>query len=266
MKNILLGAAVGYETEKIRRFVLSFRKHNNADDVYLLIHNNINDDTALFLKNNNIKHILYDNYDKYKTRKNTINNNRYIYYLNFLKEKKYNNIILSDTRDVVFQLNPFKTLPNEGFIYFFEEDLNVGEEPCNKNWINLCFGESYYENIKNKKIICSGITIGSYDLILEYLRRMVDEISYLEPNISATTVVDQAVHIRIGYDDKTPLKHLKIIPNGNGLVGTIGLTLEVNSNYIELKNNLLYLQNIIPSIIHQYDRDSKLTVFFDENI
>ena len=104
---------------------------------------------------------------KSKINKKKIQFERYKIYLEFLKEKKYKNILLCDSRDIYFQDNPFNFNFSKS-INFFLEDYLIKDCPFNSNWIIKPMVKKY-EQVSNKTILCSGTVLGNYENIKEYL-------------------------------------------------------------------------------------------------
>jgi len=159
-KNLILSAAVGYNFPQIEFFLKSLRKFYN-DEISLIISQD-NLELEKKLKEYNCKII------KSKINKKKIQFERYKIYLEFLKDKKYKNILLCDSRDIYFQDNPFNFNFSKS-INFFLEDYLIKNCPFNSNWILKTYGKKKYEQVSNKTILCSGTVLGNYENIKEYL-------------------------------------------------------------------------------------------------
>lgn len=266
MKNLVLGAAIGYRPDAIGTFVKSFRKYNEVDDVFLLVYKNIDNEikTKEFLKEYNINYLICD--ETY-VKKVSINNTRYYKYLEFLEKNKYNNVFLTDVRDIVFQKNPFDELPKDDFLFFFEEDRSevIGNNTYTDYWIIQSFGDVVLNELKEKPIICSGTTFGSYKNILFYLIKMTNLLNVIKiqkPETYKIIGLDQGIHNYIAYKENELFNGFKIKENGN-IVVTVGITSENNPTHIQIKDNILYLKEHYPAIVHQYDRNPELEKLFN---
>lgn len=104
-------------------------------------------------------------------------------------------LMLLDSRDSFFQTNPFADLPRqkdvdattEGLLYLFGENAEatrLGISRKNRQWIQVGYGESTMNAIKDKPTICSGSTMGEQIAIETYLRAMVNE--HDEANVRMT--------------------------------------------------------------------------------
>jgi len=264
-KNLVLGAAFGYEIEDVKNFILSFRKFNLKDDICLLVDPYISSSLENFYKENKVTILKISIDDEYKNINK--NNIRYLYYNEYLNNNLYNNILLSDVRDVIFQENIFNSIEEFGsYIYFFEEEKNIGYSEANFYWIKSLYNEEILQNLKNQKIICSGTTIGSSDNIITYINYMVDNIlKFRESHYSYINIepIDQAIHIHLRYYFPNIFNNLIIKENGD-MVGTIRLNPIEDFDLKHLnKGRNIKFKNKIPPIIHQYDGFGKIENFIN---
>ena len=166
-KKLILSAAVGYNFQQVEFFLKSLRKFYN-DEVCILISQE-NFELAGKLKDYNCT-IL-----KTKINKKEIQFKRYNLYLDYLEDKKYDQILLCDSRDIYFQDNPFDfnfTKP----INFFLEDYLIKDCPFNSNWIIKTYGKKKFDKVAENTILCSGTVLGEYKKIKEYLSLMKENI------------------------------------------------------------------------------------------
>ena len=126
MKNLILTAAIGFELSQLQLFIKSLRKYYD-DDVCVIIGS----------KDKNIERELVS-YGCFCIKTSIdgrdIQLKRYKIFLNFLQNKKYNQILFCDSRDVYFQSNPFN-FSYKGSINFFLEDKKIGECKFNSEWV-----------------------------------------------------------------------------------------------------------------------------------
>ena len=169
MRNVILGAACGYSKDQLANFIISSRKFYN-DDIYLVIEKKISDDLTNFFLEKKINTIIT------KFNKKILYKKRYEIYLDFLKKNHYDYIFISDTRDVIFQKDPFDNT-NLSKIIFFLEDKKIQDCKHNSRWIKKLYSNKDLEKIKSKNISCSGTTIGEYNYMKKYLELMVKEIN-----------------------------------------------------------------------------------------
>ncbi len=85
--------------------------------------------------------------------------------------ERYDNVLLTDTRDVIFQKDPFDFSFGDTLCCFTElETMVIADTPSETaRWIEQSFGKQELMELSQKPIICAGITIGSARRILEYL-------------------------------------------------------------------------------------------------
>jgi len=123
---------------------------------------------------------------------------RFGLYKQWLEEEKYPGyVMISDTRDALFQTNPFAAwdvgadepvieLATE-FGWDSPEDRaadigkgqgsTIGESGWTRGWIGNCFGSKASDKVANEKVLCSGTTAGTAPGMQIYLQVMVDEIA-----------------------------------------------------------------------------------------
>lgn len=158
MKDILLGAIDLYNWDTIKPWVKSIRETGFDGDIYLICYR-IDDD-------------IYDNIEKYKINSYTVNHtpygtpinhqdkgsptqaHNYRFYhawelLHRLKNEenaKYQHVIMTDVRDVVFQRNPSEWLSqqNDSFIVAPSEGIQFSKEEWNKTNMIRGFGELFW--------------------------------------------------------------------------------------------------------------------------
>ena len=99
--NLVIGAVYGMSPNSVEIFLSSLRKFYKNDIVLI----GVKPDVKKFSQLKNICDFIEDN-------NNPLNGfiNRYKIYVKILNKFKFKNILLSDTRDVYFQNNPFKNI------------------------------------------------------------------------------------------------------------------------------------------------------------
>ena len=158
---------------------------------------------------------------------------------------KFDRVILTDIRDVVFQI-PVNEIPHEDELCFFLEEDGTTINSCgyNRSWIEAYFGKVMLESIGDNIVSNVSISIGPRDLVLDYLKALYELMlssEYLKNGI------DMAAHNVLIYDKKYPAKLYK---NSEGPVWTIG-----NTKAVTVRNHKFYREDgSMPPIVHQYDR------------
>lgn len=163
-------------------------------------------------------------------------------------EEKYNKVLLSDVRDVVFQHNPFDYFKDDK-LHLTTEDLKIKDQNLNSFWIKQEFGADVLEKIKNEIIINAGIMYGG----------IISVINWVEKCLIYSPKVEQAV---LNYVYRIGRLDAVVEPNdGHSLVWTIGTKIDTEHDdfYGIIGHHIVTLGNhVAPPIIHQYDRHSRI--------
>ena len=197
-----------------------------------------------------------------------IHQSRHFLYTAFLEEHpQVGNVMLSDTRDVVFQRDPFDFPINDSLCCFLEDPgMSISKEPHNSNWIRRGFGEEALQTIGHHTISCAGITIGSASAIHAYTSEMCSIL--LSPRVRAIagiTGLDQGIH---NYSIRMNLfgDRLRMFENMNGPVMTMGLMKNDDMSFQSETGLILNNDGSICHTIHQYDRHPELLTLLPERI
>ena len=253
-KNLIIGAIKNYTWATIEPFFISFKKANfkKCDCVIFVL--DINKDTLEKLKSLGI--IIKEFPEKYKGMK--INNVRYKLYEEYLSDKlyKYNMVLHADVRDTFFQKDLFQLYDNKNkFLGFSLEEGNLNQS-VNAEWMKNQYGDKIYEQIKNEKIICSGVIWGTVDKFYEFVKNIWEQIELKSPykySIHDQTATNYLIYYKKMFNDC-------IITNDiyNGSVMTIGLAKDMNFYFDSSEDLLNFNDKIKASAIHQYDRVPKI--------
>jgi len=250
-RRLVLGAAVGFGINEVRVFVESLRGTGYAGDIMMLIAwPGIG--VGHYLKKHGVKVQRV-----FQTRSFTrsVHARRYLMYTEYLKAHgaNYDQVMLADTRDVVFQKHPFEGL-DEPNCHFFLEAMGrtIGEDETNWRWVSHTVSKEDADKLSKKRISCSGITIGGTRAIVAYLDRLCSLVSAMPFRIYREIGhgYDQALH---NY-----LVHLApdidgIVMENNGHIATMAI--EPRTLYrIDDKAVITLTSGHTPAICHQYDR------------
>lgn len=273
-KNLVIGVSVSFNQYQLKNFILSFREHNKIDDIILFVDSiNLPILKEFFIDYN----VIFKTYNFYEFVETPVHNTRYIKYLEFLSDcTEYKNIFLSDTKDVIFQANPFENLPDE-FLYLFKEDSGTkisDDYYYNSWWIHSAYGPEMLNTIGGNNIICSGTILGSYNEIIKLLVLINEEFTKIKKDkldVFKNTILDQAIVNYLGYMILRDNKNVTLKPSGD-VVGTLGATLGAvpgdagtlpATDSILMNGYSIMINSLIPAIIHQYDRHTGLKSLFD---
>ena len=189
-----------------------------------------------------------------------IHQSRHFLYTAFLEqENKFSKVMLSDTRDVVFQRDPFDFSINDTLCCFLEDpSITIIQEKHNAGWIRRAFGEEILQQIGNNAISCAGITMGSASAVHEYTSEMCKIL--LTPrvrSIAGITGLDQGIH---NYSIRMNIfgERMHLYENMQGPVMTMGLMNKESIKYHPEYGLLLNEDGSICHTIHQYDRHPEL--------
>jgi hypothetical protein len=183
---------------------------------------------------------------------------RYFIALNIVKSygNSISNVLLSDSRDVVIQKDPF-SLINQKLVTGLEGN-KIGACQYNSSWIKQIYGDEVLNQISDKQIICSGVTLGTRNEIEKYLTVMCDEIWQCLPRVNKGFGFDQGIHNYLIHQNKIDAE---LAENHQGTIATLQYENQVNM-YKNPVNRLVEIQGEYPAILHQYDRYPDLLEFF----
>ncbi len=254
MKNLVMGVAKSYAWKDLEPFVASCKK-NCPDTEIVMFVDDISDFTRAQLIREGVKLI-----DISSTLKAVmIINLRWKMYLDFLEQfgDNYAQIFVADTRDVVFQGDPFAPFKNFSKWLGYPTELETigGRYKVNYNWLVSRFGKAEADKLVDKQIICCGTVIASNNEMKIFCRMMWDA-------LQDDTVWghEQAVMNYLVHNNLLPIENL--------------IELDVNSGAIftnaQIKNNktqgdfILRGDGGIPAVVHQYDRHAELVRLVDK--
>ena len=173
-----------------------------------------------------------------------------LYYLYLATRRgQHARVMLSDVRDVIFQKDPFDFELSDGLCFFLEDDRQVIKD-CryNSEWLRSGYGEDALRDLGNKVASCSGVTIGGYDAVMQYLELMVDHMLRLKFHPSG---MDQGVHNYLLY--KREVKNVRLFHNQLGPVFTMGKTVDLPTTF-NAEGFVLNKDGSVAHVLHQYDR------------
>ena len=252
--NIVISAAFGYQSVVLYPFIRSLRKVYQ-DRVAFLIRPNQVGEMEGFAKDYGIELVVSEH-----SWHAAPEINRYFAALDFLrKNQDCRSVLLTDSRDVIFQSSPF--VLDDG-LYFYTEPKTIRECVYNGNWIRHYYGEEVYEKIADGPILCSGTTLGSCGKVTEYLEIMCMEFKEtLSKNFAYMIGADQGLHMYKFYSGGIP--EAVVREHGRSEVQTLHHEKELMFS----KNCFLlnYDGSIVP-VIHQYDRFPQFFSVFDKMV
>jgi hypothetical protein len=164
----------------------------------------------------------------------------------------YDQVMMADTRDVIFQRDPFAFEMPDGLSTFMEDaSQTIGSCIYNSSWIRAGFGAAVLQELADKRIFCSGVIYGSPAVLLDYFEQVLQLYSACKPRSS----IDQATHNYILY--KQPPKPWQAFENGAGPVLTLGYMKPHQFRFNE-QGLLVNADGRAFNTLHQYDRHPEL--------
>jgi hypothetical protein len=197
-KDLVIGAASNYDWNQLKIWVKSLKKTGFSGDI-AIVGTNIKIETIEKLRQEGVILSLYGKQNENGDVVSPTNNNvphveRFFYIWNFLNStrEEYENIITTDTRDVLFQSNPSEWLKKNvtsGLIVASSEGIRYKNEPwSNKNLLET-FGPFFHNKLKDKFIFNVGVIAGDF----EYVKGLMLMIFQMSIN-RLIPIVDQAVY------------------------------------------------------------------------
>lgn len=197
-KDLIIGGASNYTWDDLKYWVNSIQKSGFKGDIALAA-TNISKDTIKKLASKGVLLHLYGEQDSngnfVQQQSKAPHVERFLYmwdYLNKTKEK-YDYVITTDTRDVVFQTNPSEWLDEHLFgvqhsFVVSSEGLYYKDEPWNNNNMLETFGPHFHNLYRNNVIFNVGTIAGQFETVKDILL-MNFTMSINRP----VKIVDQAV-------------------------------------------------------------------------
>ena len=172
----------------------------------------------------------------------------------------FTNVLLTDSRDVILQQNPFPSIRHS--LVTGLEEMTIGACSMNSDWIRYIYGTKVYTCMTDHRIVCSGVTIGPIREIEQYLIVMCREIWKCLPKVALIAQYDQGIHNYLIHSGRI---NLELTDNRAGLIAT--LHYENPSNIqMDASAGVVTVQGKAPAIIHQYDRHRNLVAFVKERL
>lgn len=254
MTNLVLGAAFGYNVDKVKPFVLSLRRYYS--DMIVFVVDQLDPATEEFYAEHNIYTFVPDA----PVNRGYGNVDRFRFYLDCLEQlEDIDRILLTDIRDVVFQSDPFANDIAHDIEFFAEPELFKN---CSHNgpWYAGLYGQDELAKIGDEWVLCAGTTLGRRDTIEKYVSDLITEIEKLEQSGRAHGTCDQAVHNYLVYNGF--FDNYGINQNGQGLVSTMHHSKTLT---FDRQGRMLNEDGSPTPIVHQYDRCGPMSLIFLKN-
>jgi hypothetical protein len=242
--NVVVGSAFSYQVEQIAPFVKSLRRH--YDDKVILLVQDVDQETRAFYEQYRIDtHEITGEIDY-----GTINVMRFEMYYRLLKSidpSECSKVFLSDTRDVIFQADPFINT-DAASLYLYAEPEMIGACSVNSDWYKQLYGDEGLEKIKERLIICGGAILGTRDGILNLIEVFWGELVDLSNQDKWFGKCDQALLNYLAYNKLTD----RIL----GETYSSNVATLHHAKYFKFNSDgqLLNVNDEPVPVVHQYDR------------
>lgn len=185
-----------------------------------------------------------------------VHSDRFLCLEEAISEINCEGVLLTDTRDVIFQKDPSIALPSKG-LHVFEEDksMTLGSCPYNSEWLRLGYGGNILRNLGHFPISCVGTTCGDLLSVHHYLDNLRREIERIQPKTHKPQ--DQAAH---NYLIRKKLK-ATVWDNEEGEAYTVGYIPRGSVKMVDDK--IVNRVGKVPTVIHQWDRHKNLKNFVE---
>lgn len=249
--NALLTIATNFNEHAINRFVKSFRQFNTNDKIIIVINQKDARDKVDYLKT--LKSEFQVDWrvvdDSYIFNKYYVISERFNIFKSILRDEELRMIFMCDSRDVLFQNDPF-TATN--MLTFFLEPEIICNEPFNTFTIRH-LDSKIFDNIKNKHIICAGTIMGMQKDVLSICNTLAENIAKIPiilNEVGNPFNFDQAILNMLVYSGAI-INQFILSNNQDGIVNTIGLS----QSFRKIHDGFFYTENGIRSaVVHQFDR------------
>jgi hypothetical protein len=189
------------------------------------------------------------------------------------------NVLLVDVRDTYFQLDPFAAIPllqgrqgphrnapanpstakptsqtahTDVFLSWYEQTGTIGGCSWNSGWVRDCFGRKQLSKLASKRIICSGVSLGTAPAALHYLQLMNSTVH--AHRSCERNGVDQGMHqVVMRQADQWP-QHMRVHLAGVEM-GQVAHMQSMPQRTLGADGLLRATGNKdVYAIVHQYDR------------
>lgn len=197
MKDLIIGGATNYSWNELQYWVNSIKKSEFKGDV-VLVGTNMKKETIDKLTSLGVQLSLYGT----KTESGGVEAKsglpphveRFFYIWDYLEKTKeaYSHVIVTDTRDVIFQTNPSDWLEENMRMHDLvaaSEGMRYKNEPWGNTNLFQSFGGYFHSKLKENYIFNVGVIAGSYTHV-KSMMLMIFQLSLGRP----IQIVDQAVY------------------------------------------------------------------------
>jgi hypothetical protein len=255
--DLILGFATGYKPHMIAPFVESVRTHGQFVGKIALFVDPAARKMADYLMAHDIEAIAFD---QSKSPAAHFNLARSFGYFEYLREQwnsgaVFNQILLTDVRDVIFQKPLFGTPCTELEFHLEEPSFTIGQDWFTARGLEMAFGKQAVRDLSSKTVSCGGAVSGRAIGIFNYLAQK--QLLALGLSTAARSIwgIDQSLH---NYILHTGLTRAAVSKPNFVRVATLGVA--QGSNFTcDPEGRVINPNGEISEIAHQWDRHRHLT-------
>jgi hypothetical protein len=172
----------------------------------------------------------------------------------------FKNVLLTDSRDVVLQQDPFGRIGHN--VVSGLEEKTIGDCSLNSGWIKHLYGTNVHTRMSPCRIVCAGVTLGPIAEVEKYLIEMCIEIWKCLPKVALIAQYDQGIHNYLIYSGRV---NLALTDNQTGIIATLHHEDPSNIRTDAAAGGVI-VQGKPPAIVHQYDRHRNLVAFVRQEL
>ena len=237
MSMLIMGASHGLTKEQVEPFFDSLGDSGFDGDVGLISNDlQIRGTTNL---------VPYEDIEYFRS------SNRLFLYQEYMQKcgRRYDTVMLTGVRDVIFQSNPEEIRPKYVNLYREDDHMTIGACPYNSLWIHNTYGKAGLGKVGSKFIICAEIVIATWDGMVNFLRDMTE---HATKQRNKHVLEDQAMLNYLFHTDQLP--YAQAVHNEVADVYTVGYC----KNITVSKHKIVNQNGMVPAVVHQYDRHINL--------
>jgi hypothetical protein len=248
-RRLVIGAAYKYGVDQVRVFVESLRATGYAGDVIMLV-GRLQWRLKAYLRRHGVRPFPH-----WSTRRvhGPIQAHRFERFAKVLQGEagRYDQVIVADVKDVLFQQHPFAGVTGPGCRFYLEAaPWTFATEPTNRRWAKLFLSAEEFAAISPCRISCCGVVLGDAESVTAYLTRLAGYLQGLPGELRREGGADTAIHNRMAHlthevpgmivENDVHVATMGIAPPGTYLAGADGVIRTADGR--------------APTILHQYDR------------
>jgi hypothetical protein len=248
-RRLVIGAAYKYGPDQVRAFVESLRSTGYAGDVIMLA-GRLQWRLKAYLARHGVRAFPH-----WSTRRlhGPIQAHRFERFAKVLAgvAGRYDQVAVSDVKDVLFQRHPFADVREPGCRFYLEAaPWTFATEPTNRRWAKLFLSADEFAAISPRRISCCGVVLGDAVSVAAYLTRLARYLQALPRELRLEGGADTVFHNKMAHlthevpgtivENDMHVATMGISPPGTYVAGADGLIRTADGR--------------VPAILHQYDR------------